>query len=277
MKPGERYWKLVLRLLLPQEAAQFHTGLVQLRLGSPNRAAQHPGDLFVFVSFNIVKGKDRAVSGRQLSNRFIQGYAIHNRHRIRVFGALNYLYRRFAVIRGLLHLDAAFAKVHQDLIDGQPVQPGGKGRLPTKATNFSKELDEDFLCEVFCFRDVAGHSQTQRINPAIMSLVKLLEGHHVALSRLLSESVIRFLLRLGFGCGHVFVFGQARRFLLFAPTRHAFTRVRVFKGAAIVSSAFPVNLPRGTAVALNAGVMRRFQRVVALSDPKDIEFPQPHS
>jgi hypothetical protein len=28
-------------------------------------------------------------------------------------------------------------------------------------------------------------------------------------------------------------------------------------------------------VALNAGVMRRFQRVVALPDPKVIEFPQP--
>jgi len=275
MKPGKRYWKLVLRLLLPQKAAQFHTGLVQLRLGSPNRAAQHPGDLFVFVSFNIVKGKDRAVSGRQLSNRFIQGYAIHDRHRIRVFGALNYLYGRFAVIRGLLHLDAAFAKMHQDLIDGQPVQPGGKGRFPTKASNFSKELDEDFLCEVFCFRDVAGHSQTQRINPAIMSLVKLLEGHHVALSRFLSESVIRFLVRLGFGCGHVFVFGQARRFPFFAPTRHVFTKSAFSKEQRFVSSAFPVNLLRGTAVALNAGVMRRFQRVVALSDPKDIEFPQP--
>jgi hypothetical protein len=28
-------------------------------------------------------------------------------------------------------------------------------------------------------------------------------------------------------------------------------------------------------VALNAGVMRRFERVVALPEPKDIEFPQP--
>jgi hypothetical protein len=28
-------------------------------------------------------------------------------------------------------------------------------------------------------------------------------------------------------------------------------------------------------VALNAGVMRRFKRVVALPDPKDIEFPKP--
>jgi len=28
-------------------------------------------------------------------------------------------------------------------------------------------------------------------------------------------------------------------------------------------------------VALNTGVMRRFERVVALPDPKDIEFPKP--
>ena len=146
------------------------------------------------------------------SNRFIQGYAIHNWHRIRVFGALNYLYRRFAVIRGLLHLDAAFAKVHQDLIDGQPVQPGRKGRFTTKASNFSKELNEDLLCKIFSLRDVAGHSQTERINPAIMSLVKLLKSDHVALSRLLRQLVIRVLVRLDFGCGHVFVLGQATRF-----------------------------------------------------------------
>jgi hypothetical protein len=38
---------------------------------------------------------------------------------------------------------------------------------------------------------------------------------------------------------------------------------------------FPARLWRGNVVALNAGVMRRFKRVVALPDPKDIEFPQP--
>jgi hypothetical protein len=204
---GETGWKLVFGLLLPQEPAQFHAGLVQLRLGSPNRAAQHPGDLFVFVSLNIVKGKNRAVAGRQLSNRFIKGYAIHYRHRIGVFSTFDYLYRRFAVIGRLFHLDASFSKVHQDLIDGQPVQPGGKGRFPTEASNFSKELDEDFLCEVFCLRDVAGHPQTERVNPAIMPLVKLLKGSHIALSRLLCQRVIGFLRRLGFGCGHVFVLG----------------------------------------------------------------------
>ena len=138
------------------------------------------------MSLNIVKGKDRAVAGRQLTNGFVERYSIHYRHRIGVFRAFDYLYRCFAIIRGLLHLDAAFAEVHQDLIDGQPVQPGGKSRLTTKASNFSKELNEDFLSEVFSLRDVAGHSQAERVNPAIVPLVELLEGRHVALSRFLS-------------------------------------------------------------------------------------------
>jgi hypothetical protein len=42
----------------------------------------------------------------------------------------------------------------------------------------------------------------------------LLEGRHVALSRLLSQRVIRFRLRLDFGCGHVFVLGQATKIFI---------------------------------------------------------------
>jgi len=110
------------------------------------------------MSLNIVQGEDRAVAGRQLSNGLIKRNAIDYRHGVGVFRAFNYLYRRFAVVRGLLHLDATFAEVHQDLVDGQPVQPGGKGRLTTKASYFSKELNEDFLSEVFGLRDIAGHS-----------------------------------------------------------------------------------------------------------------------
>ena len=230
----------------------------------------------MFVSLNIVKGKDRAVAGRQLGNGFIQRNAIHDRHRIRVFRAFDYLDRRFAIVGRLLHLDAAFAEVHQDLIDGQPVQPGGKGRLTTKASNFSKELNEDFLCEVFSLRDIAGHSQTERVNPAIMSLVKLLEGRHVALGRFLRQRVIRFLLASRFRLrSRVRIGAGYEDFHLLAPVRHDLSRVRVFKGAATVFLSISQQNLRGNVVALNAGVMRRFERVVALPDPKDIEFPQP--
>ena len=159
------------------------------------------------MSLNIVQGEDRAVSGRQLPNSLIKRNAINYRHCVGIFGALDYLYRRFAIVRGLLHLDATLAKVHQDLVHSQPVQPGSESRLTTKASYFAKELNEDFLSEVFSLRDIAGHPQTERINPAVMPLVKLLEGGHVALGRFLRQGVIRFLRRLGFGCGHVFVLG----------------------------------------------------------------------
>ena len=161
----------------------------------------------MFVSLDIVKGKDGAVAGRQLTDCLIERDAIHDWHRIRVLRAFHNLDRGFAVVSRLFHLDAAFAEVHQDLIDGQPVQPGGKGRFTTKASNFSKELNEDLLCQVFSLRNVAGHSQTERVNPTIVSLVKLLKGCHIALSRLLSQLVIRLLLRFDFGCGHVFILG----------------------------------------------------------------------
>jgi hypothetical protein len=96
-----------------------------------------------------------------------------------------------------------------------------------------------------------------------MPLIKLLEGCHIALSGFLSQRKIRF--RLEFGCGHVFVLGQATKDLSpFAPVRHAYHE-----------SAFSrEQQPQG--VALDAGVMQRFERVVALPDPKDIEFSQPH-
>ena len=109
-----------------------------------------------------------------------------------------------------------------------------------------------------------------------MALVKLLEGRHVALRRLLRQSVIRFLRRLGFGCGHVFVWGKLRRLPPLTLVRPGpFTRPRFQGSGNLIPADFPIGLMRGNLVALNAGVMRRFKRVVALPNPKDIEFPQP--
>jgi hypothetical protein len=108
-----------------------------------------------------------------------------------------------------------------------------------------------------------------------MPLVKLLEGCHIALSRLLSQCVIRFRLRLDFGCGHVFVLGQGTKKSSRTLVHHLYHESACFKEAATFSSTFPCGLMRGVLVALNAGVMQRFERVVALPDPKDIEFPQP--
>ena len=44
-----------------------------------------------------------------------------------------------------------------------------------------------------------------------MTLVKLFESSHIALGGFLSQLIICRLRCLGFGCGHVFVLGQARK------------------------------------------------------------------
>ena len=164
----------------------------------------------MLMTFDVMKGENRSIPGWQLRNSLVEGYAVDHRHGIRILGAFYDLHRRLAVFGGLFHPHSAFAKMHQDLIYRQSMEPGGKGGLATKTADFSKELYEDLLCQVFSLRDVAGHPQTKGIDPAIVPLVELLEGPHVALSGALSQSVIRCFLCLGFGCGHVSVYSGKR-------------------------------------------------------------------
>src|SRR5215204_1578562 len=137
------------------------------------------------MPFDVVKGKNCSISGWQLRDGFIQSDSINDWHRVWVFGALNDLNRRFAIFRRLLHAYAAFAEVHEHLIDRQTVQPGRKGRLASKTSDLSKELDENLLGEVFGFRNTPGHSETERVDATIVALVEILESAHVTLGRFL--------------------------------------------------------------------------------------------
>ena len=226
------------------------------------------------MPFDIVKRKNRPITGRQLSDSLIERYAVNYGHGIGVFSPFHYLRRRFAVFSRLLHAHATFAKMHEHLIDGEPVQPGSKSGFTPETTDFSKELDEDLLCEIFGLRDIAGHSQAERVDAAIMTLVKLFESSHIALGRFLRQLVICRLRCLGFGCGHVFICsGKFERYLTnFRHVWHDSHASACFKGAAL----FSLPCPRGDAVqrssTLNAAVMRRFARVVALPDSKSSDF-----
>src|SRR5258705_13914418 len=83
------------------------------------------------------------------------------------------------------------------------MKPGSKSRLTSKTTNLSKELNENLLSEVFCFRNISGHTQAETIHAAIMTLVQILESAHIALGRLLRQLIVCRLRCLRFGSGHV--------------------------------------------------------------------------
>src|SRR5207249_5286099 len=85
------------------------------------------------------------------------------------------------------------------------MQPGGKSRLAAKTADFPKKLDEDLLRQVFRFRDISGHAQAERIYAAIVALVKLFEGFHIAFGGPLRQLVIRSSRCVSFDCSHLFV------------------------------------------------------------------------
>jgi hypothetical protein len=97
--------------------------------------------------------------------------------------------------------------MHQYLIDRQSVQPGSKCTLSSEAANLAKQLDKDFLREVFCFCCIGGHSQAEGIDSAVMAFVEHFEGRHVAGGGTLRQRVVR-LLRLRFG--RLFAFGALK-------------------------------------------------------------------
>src|SRR6185503_6471808 len=153
--------------------------------------------------------------------------------------------------------------------------PGSKSRFTPETANFSKELNEDLLCEIFSLRHIARHPQAEGIHATIMALVKVLESSHIALGGFLSQLIICRLRCLGFGCGHV---SPARASSEEISQNFNLDRLRThasasFKGAVL----FLPKCPRGDAVrrpsTLNAAVMRPFARVVALPDPKNSDCP----
>jgi hypothetical protein len=65
--------------------------------------------------------------------------------------------------------------------------------------------------------------------------------------------------------------GKLRKILSLTPFRRDNHELRAFQGSGNLFLAVSCQ----ASVALNAGVMQRCERVVALPDPKSIEFPQP--
>src|SRR6266496_709172 len=137
-----------------------------------------------------MKGKHRPISGRELGNSLVQRNAVDYRHRIRVLSALHYLNWRFTILSRLLHPNSALAEMHEHLIDGETVKPGSKGRFAPKTPDFSKELNEDLLSEIFSLRHISCHPQTKGINSTIMTLVELLKSAHVSLGSSLRQRIV---------------------------------------------------------------------------------------
>jgi hypothetical protein len=82
-------------------------------------------------------------------------------------------------VDGLLEgdeVEAFLAELHEDEVDGEAMQPGGKGGLSAEAADLAEEVQERLLGHVFGLGDVAEHAQAEGVDAALVQRVQPGEG-----------------------------------------------------------------------------------------------------
>src|SRR6185436_17487211 len=113
-----------------------------------------------------------AITGRQLAHSLVDRQPVDHRDSPCALNRRLDHVREVAFFACVFELYAALAKVHQYLVYRQAVQPGCEGRIASKASELSVDLQEDFLCKILRLAWAAHHSQAERIDPAVMLFVK---------------------------------------------------------------------------------------------------------
>src|SRR5215469_41053 len=119
-----------------------------------------------------MEDEDHAVAGRERGYGAFEGDAIDRAGELEVAAAEVALgcvvFRR---VDGFLEGDEAksfLAQVHEDEVDGEPVEPGGERGFTAEAADFAEEVEEGLLGHVFGFGDVAEHTEAEGVDAAFV-------------------------------------------------------------------------------------------------------------
>ena len=169
---------------IAKEFAELEASLVELRFAVSSGAFEHGGNLIMLETFDVVQDEDHAVPGREGGYGSLEGDAVDGAGELGVAGAEVSLGSVvFRGVDGLFEgdeLEALFAQVHEDKVDGEAVEPGGEGGLSAEAADLAEEMEEGLLGHVFGFGDVAEHAEAEGVNAALVEGVELGEGFGVA-------------------------------------------------------------------------------------------------
>jgi hypothetical protein len=94
------------------------------------------------------------------------------------------------------------------------VKPRGKGRIAAKTSDLAIELNKDVLSKILSFESVLQHTQTDRIDPSMVTLVDLFKRNHVAASGCLSQLKIAGRSDVGQDFSRLYAFGIVGSFAL---------------------------------------------------------------
>src|SRR5947209_3489836 len=117
----------------------------------------------MLVAFDVVKYERGAVAGRQLRERAVERHAVNQLRSVRPARDARLRGPRLEAFERLFPSRLALAETHQDLIDGETVEPSIELTLAAETARLAVEHDEDFLCDVFGLGDVLRHAEAEAI------------------------------------------------------------------------------------------------------------------
>ena len=82
-------------------------------------------------------------------------------------------------------------EVHQDKIYGKAVQPGAEPALAAKRSDFSKQVNEDFLGQILSLRRIVRHTQTYGIDSPVVAFVQIPDCLRAPISGRARQRIVR--------------------------------------------------------------------------------------
>jgi len=175
-----------------EEVAEAHAGAAEDRLGVHDGDAGDFGDFVVLVTVNVVKNDGELIADRERVDSALEADGIERDLRTRI-GEEGFK----GIVAGIVGVGAKLverrarvgilAEVHQDGVDGDAMEPGGKGRVAAEEINFAKYCQEDFLGEVFGGSSVFDHAKAEGEDAAAVTAVKFVECDGIAELRRMDE------------------------------------------------------------------------------------------
>ena len=80
--------------------------------------------------------------------------------------------------------------MHQDEINGEPVKPGAESALAAIRADFSDQMHENILRQIFSLGRIAGHTQTDTINLPVMALVQVPQSVNVTVGNSTRQEIV---------------------------------------------------------------------------------------
>lgn len=169
--------------LLHQKRPQLQSRLMELRFRGAYRNTEPSRHLFMFVTLYVVQQKYALVTLRKQCHGVLQRDPVDHLHSVRICGTGDRLLRHLAVFGHFFVLYAAAAEMHQDLIDGQPMEPRRKCGIAAETAYFTEKLYENFLRQVFSLSLAVGHSKAEGVGAPMIALIDKLESCKVPARR----------------------------------------------------------------------------------------------